>query len=218
MLKKTVEKLAKGLRVNRSIVHAKNVKHGRLRNEVRLHVSLKKDDKEEELLDTTVYYGLKPYYRPWVEFSNINNNIMLGNKIEYFNSKIEDYLLNLFSNSLGPGETIYVAYYSDKETAFGLNYGIPPPITRLGYKLFNLGFTWFKDWYFPEGGSEGGQKLQGEKPLNIDAKKRHLTSSKREILNFMDQVENFSGNENYSYVEAKDRAVKILNKINEVLD
>ncbi|MHA1209321.1 MAG: DUF1122 family protein [Candidatus Freyarchaeota archaeon] len=36
-----------------------------------------------------------------------------------------------------------------------------PP--SLGYKLFQLGFTWFKDWYFAEGFWEGGVKLQGEK-------------------------------------------------------
>lgn len=38
----------------------------------------------------------------------------------------------------------------------------------LGYALFRAGCTWFKDWYFAEGGREGDTKLQGNKPSSAE--------------------------------------------------
>ena len=49
--------------------------------------------------------------------------------------------------------------------------GFPPALTRQGYRLLEYGFTWSKDWYFSEGGHEGGQKIQGEKPLHERARR-----------------------------------------------
>jgi hypothetical protein len=37
---------------------------------------------------------------------------------------------------------------------------VPPAATPLGLVLLAAGCRWFKDWYFPEGGREGGTKLQ----------------------------------------------------------
>jgi hypothetical protein len=62
---------------------------------------------------------------------------------------------------------------------------VPPVLTRLGYRLFLLGFTWFKDWYFSSRGHEGGQKLQGEKPLDDSARRRHLDRIKSEAELFL---------------------------------
>lgn len=47
-----------------------------------------------------------------------------------------------------------------------INGECPEVITHLGFLLFNNGCTWFKEWFLPEGGFEGGQKLQGEKPVS----------------------------------------------------
>ena len=57
---------------------------------------MKSDTQEKQLLDIKIYYGFKPYYRPWVEFSNITHILKLGKTIEYFDSKFEDYLLEYF--------------------------------------------------------------------------------------------------------------------------
>jgi hypothetical protein len=51
-----------------------------------------------------------------------------------------------------------------RSTQNGLLAGIPPLATPLGALLFDVGSgDSFKDWYFPEGGQEGGRKLQGNK-------------------------------------------------------
>ena len=50
------------------------------------------------------------------------------------------------------------------ETQLGLLAGIPPLATRMGAMLYDIGCgDSFKDWYFPEGGQEGGRKLQGNR-------------------------------------------------------
>jgi hypothetical protein len=51
-----------------------------------------------------------------------------------------------------------------RSTQLGLLAGIPPLATPLGGLLYAAGSgDSFKDWYFPEGGQEGGRKLQGNK-------------------------------------------------------
>ncbi len=211
VLKKAVQNLVDGFKINNLTVYAKKFGIGRFKEETNLEVYLKSGTQEKQLLNIKIYYGLKPYYRPWVEFSNITKIIKLGKTIEYFDSKFEDYLLELFSNYLKSGEKIYVEYTNDIETSFGLTYNFPPSITRLGYRLFNLGFTWFKDWYFPEGGYEGGQKLQGEKPLNEKSKNRHLRNIYDDVQLFLDEIEKYNKDKHY-VIRAKKRGENILKK------
>jgi hypothetical protein len=54
--------------------------------------------------------------------------------------------------------------------------------------LFRRGFTWFKDWYFPEGFMEGDQKLQAEKPIDEHASQRHRARWVREINVFIERA------------------------------
>jgi len=211
-LKTTVNDLIKGLKIDFFTIYAKIFSTGRFQEETRLDVYIKRKEYEEKLMDIKVYFGFKPHYRPWVEFSNINNYLYLGRKLEYFSSKIEANLLKLFSKSLSGGGKIYVEYSDDKETSFGLTYNFPPAVTRLGFILFNLGFTWFKDWYFPEGGNEGGQKLQGERPLNEELKNKHLNKIQNEVQIFLKKVEEQNEHESY-FIKAKNRGKKLINKI-----
>jgi hypothetical protein len=140
---------------------------------------------EGHLLCSTTYVGQKPYYRPWVELFCINHRPKVGGNFDYRDSKIERSLLDAFTRPLGPGGKIFVEYYFDKETAYGLCCGFPVAVTRQGHLLFELGFTWFKDWYFSEGGHEGGQKLQGEKPLSDACRCTHLWKIRSEIESFL---------------------------------
>jgi hypothetical protein len=130
----------------------------------------------------------------------MNNKLLI-----YFDSNLENTILSFFSQLLEHGESIYVEYYNDTETKKQLEANIPPTISRLGYKLFTLGFTWFKDWYFPEGFMEGNMKLQGEKPLNNTLKIEQLRKIHKEIKTFLI---NTKDNEWY-IIKAKERA-KIL--------
>ena len=58
-----------------------------------------------------------------------------------------------------PGDVLYLEYVGDKETLAQLQRGTPPGETRLGKLLEQCGFKIVKDWYFPEGGLEGGMLL-----------------------------------------------------------
>lgn len=218
-LEEAVEEITCGIQIDDFTLYVKRVTEGRFKEEKSLEIYIKNDTGEERLLHLQVYFGFKPHYRPWIEFFGINNHLELGIKIRYFDSKIEEKLLEFFSTYLGPGETIYVEYSADKETYYALIHSFPPASTRLGYKLFELGFTWFKDWYFAEGGSEGGQKLGGEKPLDEKARKRHLRDIRDEIISFIEGTEIEEGEDLREYEDylfkAVDRAKRVLGQIDE---
>jgi hypothetical protein len=76
---------------------------------------------------------------------------------------------------LGPGGSVMVAYEGD-ETERALRRKVPPAATPVGLAMVRAGCRWFKDWYYPEGGREGGTKLQATLPLDDD---RRLESERR---------------------------------------
>jgi len=209
MLGRAKREVVKGLAVEGFTIYAKGVQKGRFEEEADLDIYVKKGKEEEHLLFVKVFEGRKPVYRAWVEVFGITEYVKLGGQvIHYFDSALEDRLLRLFSDALGPGEKIYVEYYNDEETRKQLELGVPLPATRLGYKLFSLGLTWFKDWYFPEGFMEGGQKLQAEKPLDDRARRRQLSTIRERLEVFVGGAET-SGVQK-SYTVALKRAESIL--------
>lgn len=209
MLENVVQKMVEGLSVEGFQVYCKKVSKGRFREEENLEIYVKSGGLESRLLDVKIFYGRPPYHTPWVEFFNIRTPTVLGGEtLEFFDSPIEDELLTNFSQALGEGESIFVEYYEDEETRKQLGAGLPPPVSRLGYKLFMLGFTWFKDWYFAEGFWEGGQKLQGEKP-NRESKSRQLKSIYSEAKSFLEKQQRQEKHEWYQ-VRAVVRAKNIV--------
>ena len=87
--------------------------------------------------------------------------------------------------ALAPGASLMIAYEGD-ETERALRRKVPPAATELGLAMLRAGCRWFKDWYYPEGGREGGTKLQGTLPLD-DV--RRLSSEERlraELQEFLD--------------------------------
>jgi hypothetical protein len=67
--------------------------------------------------------------------------------------------------AVGPGGSVMVAYEGD-DTERALRRKVPPQATPVGLAMLRAGCRWFKDWYYPEGGREGGTKLQGTLPLD----------------------------------------------------
>jgi hypothetical protein len=73
-----------------------------------------------------------------------------------------------------------------RTTQVGLLAGIPPLATPLGALLFEVGCgDSFKDWYFPEGGQEGGRKLQGNKAAGADEAREMARKRAAELRLFL---------------------------------
>ncbi len=143
---------------------------------------------QDQVCCAKIFTGRLPYYRPWIELFDIYGYLIMGGKeVEYFDSELEHGVLRFFADMLGPGENFFVEYYRDEETRRQLQTGVPAPATRLGALLYRRGFTWFKDWYYPEGFMEGEQKLQGEKPLDTEGKTRQNARLLRELEGFIDR-------------------------------
>jgi hypothetical protein len=79
------------------------------------------------------------------------------------------------AQELGPGASLMVAYEGD-DTERALRRRVPAAATPLGLAMLDAGCRWFKDWYYPEGGREGGTKLQGTLPL--DERRREEAEAK----------------------------------------
>jgi hypothetical protein len=115
----------------------------------------------EEAAEGLIFWG-KPSrgLRPWADLI-VSDTSILGE----------------LANMLGPGASLMVAYGGD-DTEWALRRKVPPQATPLGLALLEAGCRWFKDWYFPEGGMEGGTKLQGSIPLDdlrrVEASRRLL--------------------------------------------
>ena len=213
-LEDVVRKVSEGIDVDGIRICVKNVSRRGLKGVLTFDVYRQDELGEEHLLCIAAFTGRKPHYRPWIEIFCIQNGF--GSGKNYYSSAVEDAVLRLFSSSLGPGGKVYIEYYNDSETSCGLAAGFPPQVTRQGYKLFALGFTWFKDWYFSEGGHEGGQKLQGEMPLDEDARIKHMKSIKREVEAFLERSSDWQvGGDMKEYLlRARERAKGLLDETN----
>lgn len=142
-----------------------------------------------QLMDATIASGRPDVYN-YIELSNIPGELAVADeKIIYQGSRLEDLLLGFFSGLLGKADLLHVEYQKDKETYRQLLTGVPAPLSRLGFKLFNLGFTWFKDWYIAEGWREGPVKLTAEKPLDEEMVFRNLTGIKKEVVDYLSRSE-----------------------------
>ncbi len=195
--------LKRGIQVGGLKIYAERVFPGRFPEEVNLEIHVKGGGR---LLNLKAFKG-REFYRPWVEVFDIVPRLKVGGvEFNYFGSDAEDLVIGLFR--LPPGGRFFVEYYEDEETWREMRYGVPPPATRLGYKLFKLGYTWFKDWYYPEGFMEGGIKLQAEKPVNLEAEARHLREIRSELEMFLERG---------GFPRALERAKKILEEIREKL-
>ncbi len=195
-----VESLKRGVHVGGLRIYAGRVFPGRFPEEINLEVYVEDGGR---LLNIKVFKG-RGFYRPWAEIFGIVPRVRVGRReLHYFGSEVEDAVLRLFP--IPPGGRLFVEYYEDEETWREMRHGVPPPATRLGYKLLKLGYTWFKDWYYPEGFMEGGIKLQAERPLGPEAERRHLREIREELERFLERGSIFP--------DALRRAEKILGEI-----
>jgi hypothetical protein len=106
---------------------------------------------------------------PWIEASFPRDDARLAAQI-----------VAALADLLPPGGRL-MAIYGEDETERGLQRAVPPAATPLGYALLCAGCTWFKDWYFAEGGREGETKLQANKPLTAELRVAQLAELRAEL-------------------------------------
>lgn len=184
--------------------HIQGIRRGRSRRETNFEIYLV--DNDGNRTKTPVIIGLYnegdgKWVRPWMEI-----DYRPTKRIE--EEGLESGLFKILSGLLPPGGILMVRYLDHKLTKEGLAIGIPPAATPLGYLLWEAGFCWFKDWYFPEGWKEGEPKLQGTKPLNEKIKKLRVKETIREIKDFIGRTKD----KRLTEVEAvsRDFALKIV--------
>ena len=199
MLRQATDELAKGIPLNGCTIRTRQTTKGRFLEEQNIQINMESQSDDRYLICAKVFYGRPPAYAPWVELFNIEERIVCnGQTTEYFDSQVENFILQHFIASLEPGARIFVEYYNDHETRKQLGMGYPVVLTRLGHKMFHHGCTWFKDWYFPEGYLEGNQKLQGEKPLHAHARERHIRMAHAEVMAFVEKLKTQDVHDDYS--------------------
>ena len=178
--------LEEGMVIAGMTIQGQPIANSRFREEQNIRLNVADRDRPVPLMYVTVFTGRPPYYRPWIELFDIYSRFLLdGRAVEYYDSDLEYGILEFFSNALSPGENLFVEYLRDHEPKQQLDAGVPVPASRLGKLLFDMGFTWFKDWYFPEGFMEGEPKLQAERSLDPQAAKRQLGMRIDELEGFL---------------------------------
>jgi hypothetical protein len=102
----------------------------------------------------------------WIEIFDVDLPEELAGASDW-ESRLAGYLRPL-ADAIPAGGHLMIEYEKPmwRSTFSGLLAGVPPGETPLGRLLSEVGCgSSFKDWYFPEGGQEGGRKLQGNKAL-----------------------------------------------------
>jgi len=158
------------------VIRLKSLKQGRFAEEYNLDLSLE----GESLLTMKVFLGRKPYYAEWIEVFGIKPKLKSGHS--FFGSLLEEALLDAIAPYFS---RVFIEYFEDRETARELQKGVPPSLSRLGSELLKRGYTYFRDWYIPEGLMEGGHKIQAEKPKNEELKGKHLQKILEEYKEFV---------------------------------
>ncbi|MEM1683890.1 MAG: DUF1122 family protein [Ignisphaera sp.] len=177
------------------------VKSGRFLEEKNIEIYITYRGTKKRLLVMKMFTGRPPHYRKWIEVFMINKELIFNNKIfKFIDSIYEDNLIECLSNILQGGERLFIEYVYDYETRKALEIGVPPPLTRLGYILFKNGFTWFKDWYFPEGFMEGNPKLQAEKPIDENIRRKHIDEICREVRENIDRIKALRNLGEYTWI------------------
>ncbi len=164
-LRNLLERLCEGVELGDGKLELYRTTKGRFKEEFNLELRLN----GTHLLYVKVFEGRGRYYREWVEMFGINPL--------FFSSRAEEFILTEFSKLF---DRLFIEYFEDRETTRELSLGVPPALSRLGFELLKRGYTWFRDWYIPEGLMEGGHKLQAQKPESSERGKKHLEGLREE--------------------------------------
>ena len=125
----------------------------------------------------------------WVELIAYRDQLLLedGQAVEV-PAGVERRLFAQFGAAVPAGGHLMAEYESDSRsvTAQALAAHVPPLATPLGALLYSAGCgDAFRDWYTPEGGREGGRKLQGFRAIDDAQRQRRGLEMLVELRAFM---------------------------------
>jgi len=213
MPKKNLISSIEGKQLNSYVLHVDNLSRGRFIEETNFELYLKAIDRESSENPTVkgkYFSGRGEFYKPWLEIYYYNRVKFKSSKIVDLSEKgLDEKLFKHLSDLLPPDAHIMVIYLNHEETRKGLEQGVPAPATPIGYLLWKSGCTWFKDWYFAEGFWEGDVKLQGNKPLNEENRRKDLLETRKELTDFLKKEK---GKEKL-FLDARKRAEDMLKDI-----
>lgn len=105
-------------------------------------------------------------------------------------------------------EAFHVSSSLLEETQEALRRGVPSLATPIGELLFYADcWLGIRDWYIPEGGREGHRKLQGNKALDADHRRRRAEEAVQELLAFLDRTH---ASDDVSIRAARERSAAIV--------
>jgi hypothetical protein len=162
------------------ILDIRDFKKGRTERETYFNIYLRLADKSSirPIIQGLYFMGRGDYIKAWVEFRYMPQaEFAGGGSVDLEKEGLTGGLFSILGKVVPPGGSMMVIYGAEAhplmvDTESGLKRSYPPAVTPLGYHLWNNGFRWFKDWYFPEGWMEGGMKLQATRPLTDDIRKQ----------------------------------------------
>lgn len=159
--------MIQGFNVGNYLVNSRNIKRLHIKELYSFDLYL-----GEKFVGRCFYFKGRDYYKPWLE-------------IDYIpwprNENLEVELFKIINKFLGSSGKIFVTYIRDSETKNQLLKSYHPAETSLGFSLLKAGFTWFKDWYFTEGGNEGAPKIQANSPENEEVEYLNLKTLLEEV-------------------------------------
>ena len=213
ILKRNILSSFKGKKLNGYVLHIDNVSPGRFVEETNFELYLKAHDgetSENPVVRGKYFSGRGEFYRPWLEIY-YDNRVEFGSStvLDLSEGGLDEKLFKHLSNLLPPDSHIMVIYVNHEETRKGLERAFPAPTTPIGYLLWKSGCTWFKDWYFAEGFWEGDVKLQGNKPLDEENRKKNLLEMRKELVAFLEREKA----EEKLLLDARKRAEDVLKDI-----
>jgi len=202
--------------------HGIKVVHKQLRKAEQSFFQIFIIDKEGRVSKQSVFEGLysigiEPYIDGWID-GHYYEEVEFGKtKINLSEAGLDLGLFKRVGKALKPSWSFMVAYESFvkagrtlQETSQGLNCGIPPIATPLGYLLFSTGRLKVKDWYFPEGGNEGMPKLEGIGAVDGEHAERIRKETARELKLFLKEG---ACNNKELEAPAKKKAERILQNL-----
>lgn len=197
----------------------RDFKPGRTEQETYFNVFLSGDGQVsmEPVLQGLFFMGRGEYIKAWVEFRyEPRYRFPDGTEGDLEDKGLTRALFALLGELIPPGGSMMAIYGAEthavsSNTERGLKKGFPPQVTPLGYRLWEAGMRWFKDWYFSEGWLEGGMKLQATRPLDEKVCAAREAGAAKEMESFLAAHEGKAADA--LELEALERARSILSAI-----